>query len=137
MSPQDIRMRFFAPKRMLSHALAARMTQIDYDRDMALVLAEPGIPGKANVYGVASIAADPDGEKAEYAIMVRSDMASLGLGSLLTGRMIEYCRRRGFREIFAEVLRENRPMLRICEDLDFCTRTSPDDSEVIEVRLIL
>ena len=40
MSPQDIRMRFFAPKRMLSHALVARMTQIDYDRDMALVLAE-------------------------------------------------------------------------------------------------
>ena len=113
------------------------MTQIDYDRDMALVLAEPGTPGKAHVYGVASIAADPDGEKAEYAIMVRSDMASLGLGSLLTRRIIEYCRRRGFREIFAEVLRENRPMLRICEDLDFCTRTSPDDSEVIEIRLAL
>lgn len=137
MSPQDIRMRFFAPKRMLSHAFAARMTQIDYDRDMALVLAEPGTPGKARVYGVASIAADPDGEKAEYAIMVRSDMASLGLGSLLTRRIIEYCRRRGFREIFAEVLRENRPMLRICEDLDFCTRTSPDDSAVIEIRLAL
>ncbi len=63
MSPQDIRMRFFAPKRMLSHALAARMTQIDYDRDIALVLAEPGIPGQADVYAVASIAADPDGEQ--------------------------------------------------------------------------
>jgi acetyltransferase len=137
MSPQDIRMRFFAPKPMLSHALAARITQIDYDRDMALVLAEPGTPGKAHVYAVTSIAADPDGEKAEYAIMVRSDMANLGLGSLLTRRIIEYCRRRGLSEIFGEVLRENKPMLRICKDLDFCIQTSPDDSEVIDIRLAL
>jgi acetyltransferase len=137
MSPQDIRMRFFAPKRMLSHALAARMTQIDYDRDMALVLVEPGIPGKAHVYAVASIAADPDGERAEYAIMVRSDMAGLGLGSLLTGRMIEYCRRRGITEIFGEVLRENRPMLKICDDLGFSTRISPCEPNTVEIQLML
>ena len=42
MSPEDIRMRFFALKKSLSHAVAARMTQIDYDREMALVLAETG-----------------------------------------------------------------------------------------------
>ena len=113
------------------------MTQIDYDRDMALVLAEPWTPGTAHVYAVASIAADPDGEKAEYAIIVRSDMVGLGLGSLLTRRIIEYCRRRGFSEIFGEVLRENKPMLRICKDLDFCIQTSPDDSEVLDIRLAL
>jgi acetyltransferase len=122
---------------MLSHALAARMTQIDYDRDMALVLAEPGAPGRAPVYAVASIAADPDGEKAEYAIMVRSDMAGRGLGSLLTGRMIEYCRRRGIREIFGEVLRENRPMLKLSSDFGFSTQISPSDPSTAEIRLTL
>jgi acetyltransferase len=137
MSPHDIRMRFLAPKKMLSHALAARLTQIDYDRDMALVLAQPGTPGKTDVYAVTSVAADPGGDKAEYAIMVRSDMQGMGLGSLLTRRIIEYCRRRGIREIFGEMLRENRPMRRICEELGFSTRTSADDPEVIEVRLTL
>ncbi|MGE5777761.1 MAG: GNAT family N-acetyltransferase [Hyphomicrobiales bacterium] len=137
MSAQDIRMRFFAPKRMLSHAFAARMTQIDYDRDLALVLTEPGSPGKAKVYGVASIAADPDGEKAEYAIMLRSDMTGRGLGSLLTRRTIEHCRRRGIREIFGEVLRENKPMLRICKDFGFSTTASQDDPSTIEIRLRL
>ena len=53
---------------------AARLTQIDYDREMALVLAEPTIPGKAEVFGVARITADPDNERAEYAIIVRHDM---------------------------------------------------------------
>ncbi len=137
MSPQDICMRFFAAKGALTHAFAARMTQIDYDRDMTLVLAEPGIPGRAEVYAVASATADPDGEKAEYAIMVRSDMTGLGLGRMLTRRIIDYCRRRGVKEIFGEVLRDNRPMLRICDALDFRTRISPDDSQVVEIRRAL
>src|SRR5687768_11902270 len=46
----------------------------DYDREMALVLAEPTVPGKAEVFGVARITADPDNERAEYAIIVRHDM---------------------------------------------------------------
>jgi acetyltransferase len=56
--------------------LAARLTQIDYDREMALVLAEPGPAGPAEIFGSVRISADPDGEKAEYAISLRSDMAA-------------------------------------------------------------
>ena len=39
MTPEDLRLRFLAPIRALSHQLAARLTQIDYDREMALVAA--------------------------------------------------------------------------------------------------
>jgi acetyltransferase len=137
MSSEDIRMRFFAPKRTLSHPMAARMTQIDYDREMALVLADCGTPGKTGVYGVVHITADPDGEKAEYAIMVRSDMAGQGLGPLLMRRIIDYAKERGIREIFGEVLRENKPMLKVCQLFGFAQRLNPDDSSVIEVRLQL
>ncbi len=49
MTPEDFRMRFFAPQKSLSHTMAARMTQIDYDREMALVLAEPGMPGQSEI----------------------------------------------------------------------------------------
>jgi acetyltransferase len=130
-------MRFFVPKRTLPHTFAARMTQIDYDRDMALVLVEPGIPGQVDVYALVSIAADPDGEQAEYAIMVRTDMTGRGLGSLLSGRIIEYCRRRGFKEIVAQVLRENRAMLRLSESLGFRAQPNPEDPGVLDVRLTL
>ncbi len=69
--------------------------------------------------------------------MVRSDMTGQGLGSLLTGRIIDYCRRRGVKEIFGEVLRENRPMLKICDDFGFRTRISPCEPNAAEFQLML
>ena len=137
LSPEDIRMRFFAPKKHLSHPFAARLTQIDYDREMALVLAEPGTPGRAEVFGAVHIAADPDGEQAEFAIMLRGDMAGLGLGPLLMRRIIDYARSKGVREIIGDVLRENRPMLRLCELFRFQRRRKEDDPGVIAVHLRL
>ncbi len=38
LTPEDVRMRFFGPLRELSHEMAARLTQIDYDREMAFLL---------------------------------------------------------------------------------------------------
>ncbi len=137
MSPEDIRMRFFVPQECLSHTTAARMTQIDYDREMALVLAEPGAPGQSEIFGGVRIAADPDGERAEYAISVRSDMGGHGLGPLLLQRIIDYARGRGIREIFGEVLRENKRMLKVCDQFAFSRTTNPDDPSVIDVRLTL
>ena len=62
MSPEDLRLRFFAPIRGLTHALAARLTQIDYDREMALIALQDGV-----ALGIAHFFADPDRERAEYA----------------------------------------------------------------------
>jgi acetyltransferase len=63
MSAEDLRLRFFMPIRSLSHRLAARLTQIDYDREMALV----ALHGNTAL-GIARFFADPDRERAEYAI---------------------------------------------------------------------
>jgi acetyltransferase len=104
---------------------------------MALVLAEPGIPGKSLIYGVVRIIANPDGDKAEYAIEVRSDMAGMGLGPLLMQRIIDYSRGRGIQEIFGEVLRENEPMLKVCEMFGFSRKANPDEPGVVEVKLTL
>ncbi len=137
LSPEAIRMRFFAPKSTLSHQLAARLTQIDYDREMALVLVEPGIPGKSQMYGAVRIIADPDGDKAEFATTIRSDMAGMGLGPMLMQRIIDYGRAHGIKEIFGEVLRENKPMLKVCERLGFSRKANLDEPGVVEVKLPL
>lgn len=130
-------MRFFVSKKALSHPLAARLTQIDYDREMALVLAEPAISGQRDVHGAVHISADPDGERAEFAIMLSRDMVGLGLGPLLMRRMIDYGRSKGLQEIVGDVLRENRPMLRLCDLFRFERSASSDDPSVVEVRLRL
>jgi acetyltransferase len=133
LSPQAIRMRFFSTMRELPHSLAARLSQIDYDREMALVLTDPGSAGRQPVYGVVRLAADPDNERAEYAIVVRDDMAGRGLGMLLMERMLAYAERRGIKEVFGDVLAENKRMLDIARRLDFTAERLSAQPDIIRV----
>jgi acetyltransferase len=129
MTPEDLRLRFFSPMRGLSHALAARLSQLDYDREMAL-LAE--LDGTA--MGVARFSADPDKLRAEYAIAVRSDWKGRGVGYLLMTRIIDIAGRRGIAELVGEVLRGNEPMLQMCRSFNFSIAPDPDDPAVMLVR---
>jgi acetyltransferase len=135
LKPEEVRLRFFVPMKTLSHLQAARFTQIDYDREMALVLTQPGIPGTTDIFGVVRISADPDNERAEYAVIVRGDMTGMGLGIVLMRRIIDYAQGRGIGEIFGDVLRENTTMLRLCDFLGFTRSSLPDEPGIVRVSL--
>jgi acetyltransferase len=135
LSPEDIRRRFFLPLRELNHSMAARLTQLDYDREIAFVLAEPGTAGKAVIWGLVNLYADPDLEKAEYAILLDPTLRGLGLGTLLMRYAIKYARKRGIRELFGEVLRENESMLRLNQALGFTIESNPHDLDLRHVSL--
>jgi acetyltransferase len=137
LSPEDIRLRFFQPLKELSHALAARLTQLDYDREMAFVLADPGRAGRTTVWGVVRMTADPDREQAEYAITLDPTLRGLGLGALLLRRIIDYARNRGIRQLFGEVLAENEAMLKLNRALGFAIKRDPNDPGLMHVRLSL
>src|SRR5262249_15230317 len=129
MSPEDQRLRFFVAMRELSHALAARLSQIDYDREMALIAQHDAVP-----LGVARYAADPDRLRAEYAVAVRSDWKGRGVGYLLMTRLIAVAREAGIGELFGDVLHENQPMIDMCRVLGFSTAVHPGDPTLITVR---
>jgi acetyltransferase len=133
LTPEEIRLRFFVPVKTLDHVTAARFTQIDYDREMALVLTEPGIAGRTPIYGVVRLIADPDNERGEYAVVVNHDMTGMGLGILLMRRILDYADSRGVREVYGDVLRENRTMLKLCEVLGFTQSRVPDEPEIVRV----
>ena len=128
-TPEDLRLRFFAPVMELSAERAARLTQIDYDREMALV----AVAADAAIVGVVRLIADPENDTAEYAVMVRSDMKGRGLGSALMEAILDYARARGTARVVGSVLRENTSMLRLCTDLGFTMRPDPDDPGVVAV----
>jgi len=136
-SPEDLRRRFFQPIRELSHDLAATLTQIDYQRDMALVAVGPGVPGKAEVYGIINLSADPSNERAEYSILVDRALMGQGLGNRLMRRIIHYARANGIQEIHGEVLTENKPMLQMNRALGFAVRSDPEDPGLKHVVLPL
>ncbi len=137
LTPQEVRFRFFVPMKALTHITAARFTQIDYDREMAFILTDPGIPGKTNIYGVGRIIADADNEDAEFAVIVSHEMTGMGLGILLMRRIIDYAQSRGIGEIYGEVLTENRTMLKLCRVFGFTVKNDPDDLSIMKVSLKL
>ncbi|QCN95463.1 bifunctional acyl-CoA synthetase/GNAT family N-acetyltransferase [Azospirillum argentinense] len=135
---EDLRLRFFAPLKRLSHQAAARLTQMDYDREMGLVAVGPDPEtGETIMYGVVRITADPDNLRAEYAVMVRSDMKGQGLGYQLMNKILDYARSRGIKEVYGEVLRENTSMLGMCRALGFIRKENLDEPGVVEVRIEL
>jgi acetyltransferase len=135
LSPEAVRLRFFAPMRELSHELAARLSQIDYDREMALVLTSPGPAGRMPIFAVVRLAADPDNDRAEYAIVVRDDLARRGLGTVLMERLLRYAWDRGLAEVYGDVLAGNQPMLNICRKLGFALSPSPETPGVVRVSI--
>jgi acetyltransferase len=135
--PEDVFLRFMNPMKVLPHPLAARLTQLDYDREMALVLMDESGPGEPDLCGGVRITADADNDRAEFAILLRRDMTGLGLGPMMMRRIIDYARKRGLREIYGEVLSENTPMLRLCRALGFSTKRMPDDPGVVLASLTL
>jgi acetyltransferase len=128
MSSEDIRLRFFAPIRELGHSLAARLSQIDYDREMALLAEHDGA-----TLGVARYFADPDRLRAEYAVAVRSDWKGRGVGYVLMTRLIEVARQAGIGELVGDVLHDNQPMLDMCRELGFALAANSSDGTLVAV----
>jgi acetyltransferase len=128
MTPEDLRFRFFAPVRGLTHTVAARLSQLDYDREMALLAERDGV-----ALGVVRFSADPDRQRAEFAVAVRSDWKGRGLGYLLMTRLIDIAKERGIGELFGEVMRENEPMQRICREFGFTIMPEPQDPALRQV----
>lgn len=133
LTPEEIRMRFFTPMKRLTHVQAARFTQIDYDREMALVLTDPVQPGTGEIHGVVRIVADPDNERAEFAIIVHHDFTGHGLGRHLMERILAHARQRGIGDVYASVLRENVPMLRLAQSLGFAQTNDPEEADTVHI----
>jgi acetyltransferase len=130
----DMHMRFFTAAPGRSHRFVARLTQIDYAREMAFVaLCETG----DELLGVARMTADPDYTRAEYAVLVRSDLKGKGIGRLLMQHLIAYARKEGIRQLYGEVLAENTGMLDLGRKLGFGIEPDPEDPTLRHVTLPL
>jgi acetyltransferase len=131
-TPQDLRLRFFAPIKDFSHAFLAKLTQLDYERAIAFAAIEKAT-GK--LLGAVRLHADPDHISGEYAILLRSNLKGQGLGWKLMKLMIEWAKADGIQVVKGEILRENRTMIQMCEALGFKVKSSPDDESIAVVTL--
>ena len=119
LDPEDVRMRVFYSRRSIEPGELARLTQIDYDREVAFVAVATDSDGKEQTLGTVRSIADPDNITSEFGIIVRSDIKGGGLGALLMNKLIRTLRAQGTRRLIATVLSENARMLALQRDLGF------------------
>jgi len=118
LSPETIYFRFFSPLKSIPPKLLPRLTQIDYDRDIALVAIKSD-DMKEKILGVGRLMGDPDREKAEFAILVGDQWQGKGIGAKLLELCISIAKKRGFKCIRGNVLPENKNMLALGKKIGF------------------
>ena len=137
LTPEDIRYRFFSSLRTLSPEQVARMTQVDYDREMAFVAIRTAPGGPDQTVGVARLVREPYAPRGEFAVVVEPAMKGRGLARELMTRLIEWARGQGLQLIEGQVLSENAPMLAFMGRMGFTLHRSADDPEIVDATLNL
>ncbi len=132
--PEDIYTRFFTNLRSLSENKAQHLCNVDYENEMAYA-AVTGDMDKEEMLGSCCYFADPSTRLADVAFMIHPDYQGKGLGTVLVQQLMEYARRQGLRGFTADVLSENKPMLRVFEKSGAKIETKLE-SGVFEVTLL-
>jgi acetyltransferase len=139
LSPQSRYLRFFYQLNQLTPTMLARFTQVDYDREMALVaVAEEHHPrGHPTFVAVARYVTNPDGTSAEFAVVVADAWHKRGVARALMQRLIASAQSRGLTQLDGIVLRENTGMLALATAMGFVARDDPGVPEQVIVTLAL
>lgn len=131
LSHNEIRMRFLHAMSQVPDRQVTQFIRMDYDWEMSFVLAGAGPSNELELFGYVQVISDPDKERSEFAILVRSDLTGKGIGRLLLEHVISHARRRGIREIYGESLVDNKAMLKLASALGFSFADSGDPESVM------
>ncbi len=133
MSDESRYYRFMDTIRELTQTMLVRFTQIDYDREMALVGTVTDDNGKETQIGVARYVVNPDGESVEFALAVGDNWQKCGVGRKLMSALIDCARMKGYRAVIGDVLSTNSKMFKLMTSLGFTIHPHPDDTAVKRV----
>lgn len=121
--------RFMQTLHELTPTMLVRFTQIDYDREMALIAVIPEESQELEV-GVARYAINPDGESCEFALVVADEWQHRGFAQKLMTCLMDAARTRGLKIIEGEVLSNNHNMLKLMKKLGFSAILDEEDRSI-------
>jgi acetyltransferase len=133
LTPEDVRYRFFTALRELSAEQIVRLTQVDYEREIAFIAVREAT---GETVGVSRLVCEAGTPNAEFAVVVQPDAKGQGLASELMRRLFDWARTHGVAEIVGQVLADNGPMLAFVRRLGFTVRRLPDEPELTEARYV-
>jgi len=133
-SEETLRGRFFENSVNVTHEMLVRFTNIDYDREMAIV-AELTRGKKKRLIGVGRLMGEADRGRGEFAVLVHDEFQGKGLGFKLADIIIGIAQEKGLREVSGFIDANNRRMLRVVAELGFVEEGTEEG--VTSVRLDL
>lgn len=104
----------------IDEEMIRRFTQLDYQREMAIVAEIKDDVGEKQLVGVARIASI-DSQVAEFAILIQDDWHGKGLGKILTKYVIDIAQDLGYSEVHASLFSTNKAMMTLLKKNDFVT----------------
>ena len=134
LSERSVYLRYFHLMNLEQRTTHERLTRIcfiDYDREMALV-AEHRNPktGESEILGVGRMMKVHGTRDAEVAVLISDHWQGRGLGKELLARLLIVGADEKLNRLVADILPDNRAVMRICEKLGFSLKHSLDDEVV-------
>ncbi|MBU1342239.1 MAG: GNAT family N-acetyltransferase [Proteobacteria bacterium] len=128
LSPETVYLRFFSPIKRISRSMLIKLTQIDYDREIALI-AFCGSKKDRKIVGVSRIVFESNGRKGEFAVVLADSWQKKGLGKKLLYHALACAGKYGLEKVWGPVMTGNVPMLKLGEKLGFKVERDMDSSE--------
>lgn len=136
LQPEEVRHRFGYTMGELTPELAQRFTRVNPRSEFALVAAEPLPPGEALIGAIARISVDADERGGEFAILVSSHIANMGVGRYLMTRLVKWARSRRLQCLYGDVLETNEAMIALAQSLGF-VRAEGESAGLVRMTLDL
>jgi acetyltransferase len=134
-SEQSIRYRFFQIIKDTPHETRVRYTNIDYDREIAIV-PELTEDGRKKILGVARVSIEPNGKAGELAFIIADAWQGLGLGTKIVDRVIEICKDKKLERIYAIMLSDNYRAINLMKRMGFAVTYLDDGTAKATLNLM-
>jgi acetyltransferase len=133
-TPEDLRFRFLTGLRVVDHERLAAMTQIDYRRTMTFLAFGDD---RRTIIAEATLATDPDGERAEVALSIRPDLKKRGISWTLLEHALHYARAQGIKTVESVESAANDAAISLEREMGFTATVCPGDATLRIVRMRL
>nr|HAT8714854.1 GNAT family N-acetyltransferase [Legionella jordanis] len=118
--------RFMGAVQELTPEMLKRTTQIDYEREMALVATQKK-QLQEEILGMARYVTNPDLQSCEFALVIADDWQNKGLGTHLMVCLMEAAKAKNLKLIEGAILANNETMLTLVENLGFTMKQDRND----------
>jgi GNAT superfamily N-acetyltransferase len=113
---QTIYLRYGMMVRVMSHARAMELVQLDNDHELALVGLMGSAPGE-RIVAIGRYILDEETNLAEVAFVVHEDYRGRGIATRLLHYLVEIIRAKSFAGVTAQLLSSNLPMLHVLNEV--------------------